>query len=124
MIKKFWHVGLTVKDLDQAIAQYQKLGFEVVDKFEKDEPRAHVAQLKHANGSGVELWQWLDEKHPNVEFIRSHIAFTSDDINKDVAQLVDQGCEIVIPKTEGMTVTYVFVRDPSGSYIEIAEVKD
>ena len=124
MIKKFWHVGLTVKNLDQAIEQYQKLGFELIDKFEKDEPHAYAAQLKHPSGSGIELWQWLDEKHPQVEFIKNHLAFVSDDINGDVKMLVDQGFEIVIPKTKGITVTYVFVRDPSGNYIEIAEVKD
>ncbi len=124
MIKKFWHVGVSVKDLDKSIAQYRKLGFKVVDRFEKPEPHALAAELEHSNGSGVELWQWLDEKHPQVEFIKSHIAFASDDIDNDVQTLVDQGCEIVIPKTKGIIVTYTFVRDPSGNYIEIAEIKD
>lgn len=124
MIKKFWHVGVSVKDIDKAISQYEKLGFEFVDKFEKPEPHAYAAEMKHPNGSGIELWQWLDEGHSQVEFIKNHIAFTSDDIDNDVQMLIDQGCNIVIPKTTGVKVTYIFLRDPSGNYVEVADVKD
>jgi catechol 2,3-dioxygenase-like lactoylglutathione lyase family enzyme len=124
MIKKFWHVGMTVKSLDDSIVQYKKLGFEVVDKFEKPEPHAMAAILTHPNGSGIELWQWLDLDHPQVEFIKSHLAFISNDQDADVQKLVDEGWEIVIPKTTGVIVTYVFLRDPSGNYVEIADVKD
>ncbi len=124
MIKKFWHVGLSVKNLDEAIAYYKNLGFEIVDKFEKSEPHALAAEMKHANGSGIEIWQWLDHSHPQVEFIKNHIAFVSDDQDADVQKLVDQGWEIVIPKTTGVKVTYVFLRDPSGNYVEITDIKD
>ena len=124
MIKRFWHVGLTVEDLNSAIEQYQNLGFELVDKFEKDEPHALAAEMKHTNGSGIELWQWFDQAHPQVEFIKNHIAFVSNNQDEDVRQLVEQGWEIVIPKTTGVIVNYVFLRDPSGNYIEIADVKE
>ncbi|HVX58371.1 MAG TPA: VOC family protein [Candidatus Saccharimonadales bacterium] len=124
MIKKFWHVGLTVKNLNEAIKYYKNLGFELVDEFEKPEPHAYAAEMKHANGSGIEIWQWLDESHPQVEFIKSHMAFVSDDQDADVQMLVDQGWEIVIPKTTGVKVTYVFLRDPSGNYVEVADIKE
>ncbi len=124
MIRKFWHVGLSVENLDKAIAEYKKLGFNVAQKFEKPEPKAHAAHLTHPNGSGIEMWEWIDHDHPQVEFIKNHIAFQSDNIDKDIESLVAQGWEVVIPKTVGVTVTYSFVRDPSGDYIEIAEVKE
>ncbi|MDB5160818.1 MAG: hypothetical protein JWO96_198 [Candidatus Saccharibacteria bacterium] len=124
MIEKFWHVGVTVKDLDKSIDHYKKLGFAVVDKFEKGEPHAFAAELTHPNGSGLELWQWLDPDHPQVEFIKDHLAFVSSDQDADVQELVDQGWEIVIPKTTGVKVTYVFLRDPNGNYVEIADIKD
>jgi catechol 2,3-dioxygenase-like lactoylglutathione lyase family enzyme len=123
MIKKFWHVGLTVNNLDMGIAEYEKLGFELDHKFEKPEPKAHAAHMKHSNGSGIELWEWIDEGHPQVEFIRRHMAFESDDFDNDVKELLARGYELVIPKTPGVTVTYAFVKDKSGNFIEIAERK-
>jgi len=124
MATKFWHVGLTVEDLDKAIAEYESLGLKVLDRFEKDEPHALAALLMGLGGAGVELWQWIDLEHPEVQFIRSHIAFLSDNPREDVAMLEERGCKIVIPETVGMLVAYTFLRDPSGTYIEIAEAKD
>ncbi len=124
MATKFWHVGLTVKNLDKAIALYESLGLKVIDKFEKVEPHANAALMAGPNGAGVELWQWLDELHPQVELIRNHIAFLSDNPDEDVAKLKKQGCKIVIPKTVGILVTYTFLQSPDGKYIEIAQTKD
>jgi catechol 2,3-dioxygenase-like lactoylglutathione lyase family enzyme len=80
MIKKFWHVGLSVANLEDGIAEYQKLGFEVSQKFETPEPKAHAAHMLHPNGSGIELWEWLEKDHPQIEFIKRHMAFESDDM--------------------------------------------
>jgi len=124
MSKKFWHVGLTVEDLDKAIAQYEKLGLKVSDKFEKDEPHARAALLMHSSGAGLELWQWLDLEHPQVKFIKNHIAFLSDNPREDVEALQKKGCKIVIPETVGILVTYTFLEDPNGTYIEIAKAKE
>lgn len=124
MIKKFWHVGLTVNDLEKALEDYKFLGFEVTEKFEKQEPHALVAILSHPSGPGIEAWQWLDENHPQVKFIKNHTAFTSDDQDRDVKKLVDQGWEIVITKTTSVLVAYTFLRDPSGNYVEIADIKE
>ena len=123
MIKKFWHVGLTVNNLEQGIAEYEKLGFVVVQKFEKPEPKAYAAHMTHPNGSGIELWEWMDKDHPLIKIIERHIAFESDDIDSDLSELTEDGYEIVIPKTQGVTATYAFIRDKSGNYIEIAERK-
>ena len=124
MITKFWHVGLTVKDLDEAIAQYEELGFKLVQKFKKSEPKALAAHLNHSSGSGIEIFQWFDKNHPQVEFIKSHLAFISDDIDEDITKLLDRGYTMVIPKSAGVTVSYfTFLKDPGGNYIELAELK-
>jgi predicted enzyme related to lactoylglutathione lyase len=121
MIKKFWHAGVTVKDLEKAIAQYELLGFKLTKRFEKPEPHANAAIVEHQNGSALELWEWIDINHPQIQFIKSHLSFISDDLDEDIDKLVKQGCEVVIPKTEGVLVLYSYVRDPSGNYIEIAQ---
>jgi len=123
MIKKFWHTGVTVKDLEKAIAEYEVLGFKVTKRFEKPEPHANAAIVEYYNGSALELWEWIDTTHPQVEYIKSHLAFMSDDLEADVEKLVEQGCEVVIPKTKGVLVLYSYVRDPSGNYVEIAQEK-
>jgi predicted enzyme related to lactoylglutathione lyase len=47
----------------------------------------------------------------------------SDNLEEDIEKLVEQGCEVVIPKTEGVLVLYSYVRDPNGNYVEIAQEK-
>jgi catechol 2,3-dioxygenase-like lactoylglutathione lyase family enzyme len=121
---KFWHVGLTVDNLEESIPQYEQLGLEVKDKFEKDTPHALAALMIGPNGVGVELWQWLDPSHPQVEYIKNHLAFLSDDPRKDVQALVEVGCKVVIPENIGKIVTYTFLQDANGTYIEIAEAKE
>jgi predicted enzyme related to lactoylglutathione lyase len=120
MATKFWHIGLTVEDLDSSIAQYEALGLNLENRFDKDTPQAMAAILLGPNGAGVELWQWLEPDHPQVEHIRQHIAFKSDNHEDDVAQLEAQGCQVVIPKTVGKLVTYTFLVDQNGQNIEIA----
>src|SRR5581483_8419658 len=116
MITRFWHVGMTVDDLDKAVEQYEVLGYKVTQRFDKEEPQAIAAHLEHPTGSDIELWQWQDRQHLHVQFMKNHIALISDNIDDDVWALVEQGAEVVIPKTTGVLVTFVFVRDPSGNY--------
>ena len=123
MIKKFWHVGVSAKDLEKTIHEYEKLGFVLAERFDKPEPEAHVAQMDHPSGVGVEIWQWVDENHPQTEYIKDHVAFVSDDLDKDVEEFVADGCKIVIPRTQGIKVEYVFVKDPNGKYLEIVQEK-
>jgi catechol 2,3-dioxygenase-like lactoylglutathione lyase family enzyme len=88
MITSFLHYGFAVDDLDDAIALYKLLGFKEVRRFEKPEPKAHAAQLRSTSGGGIELWQFVDVDHPQVEYIRRHIAVASDDLESDIEKLV------------------------------------
>lgn len=123
MIKKFWHVGFSVNNLDNAIAQYESLGFKLVQRFEKTQPKSLAAHMNHPNGSGIEMFQFIDKNHPQVEFIKQHIAFISNNIEEDLKILESQGCQVVIPVTAGVTVKkFSFIRDPNEQYIELAEI--
>lgn len=121
MITKFLHTGIEVKELDEAIESYLRLGFTLSNRFDKPEPKAHVASMKSESGTGVELWQFLDHDHPQVEFIRRHIAVSSTDLPEDLDELTKNGFEVVIPITKGVILTYAFVRDKDGNFIEIAQ---
>ncbi len=121
MIKGYLHTAFEVDDIDQAIAFYEQLGFSIKKQFDKPEPQAKAAHITDKSGATFELWQFIDKDHPQVEIIRRHVAFESDSLEEDVQKLVEQGCELVIPITKGVTLTYAFVRDPSGNYIEIGQ---
>lgn len=76
---ELWHAGFVVKDLGEATATWEKLGFKVAQKFEKDEPLAHAALMEDKNGKGVELWQFTNDSQLN-KFIGRHVAFKCDDV--------------------------------------------
>ena len=122
MLKHVLHTGVEVADLAKMISFYKGLGFEVSNQFEKPEPKAKVAILKRGDVA-FELWQFEDSQHPQVRFIRNHIAFYSDDLEHDVQNLVQQGFRLVIPITEGVIMRYAFVQDAADSCFEIATEK-
>jgi len=121
MITKFLHTGFRVTNLDEAIKLYEKLGFTLKRRFDKPKPKAKAAHMSSKNGYDIELWQFLDSDHPQVEYIQQHLAVASDNLEADINDLIKKGCELVIPITKGVVLTYAFVRDPSGNYLEIAK---
>ena len=124
MLKNVLHTGVEVADLAKSVELYKSLGFEVANEFVKPEPKAKVATVKK-DDTAFELWQFEDKDHPQIAFIRSHVAIYSDDLEKDVQQLVDIGYKVVIPITEGVILRYAFVQDPSGAFCyEIATKKE
>lgn len=124
MLKNVLHTGIEVANLAQSIELYKSLGFEVDTEFEKPEPKAKVATVKK-DDTAFELWQFEDKEHPQVAFIRSHVAIYSDELENDVQQFVDSGYKLVIPITEGVLLRYAFVQDPAGAFCyEIATQKE
>ncbi len=121
MIGKFLHTGFEVNDLEEAIKFYKNLGFNLEKQFDKSEPKAKAAHVMNEDGTTFELWQFIDKDHPQVQYIRQHIAFETDDLDGDIKKLIESGCKVVIPKTKSMTLTYIFVLDSSGKCIELGQ---
>lgn len=123
MLKNILHTGIEVADLAKSVELYKSLGFEVANEFEKPEPKAKVVTVKK-DDTAFELWQFEDKEHPQVAYIRSHVAIYSDDLENDVQQLVNDGFKLVISITEGVILRYAFVQDPTGAFCyEIATNK-
>lgn len=122
MLKRILHTGLAVPNLEAAIELYRSIGFEVEKLFNKPDIDADVA-LVTKGGTTFELFQFHNPDHPQVEFIRNHVAFYSDDIEQDVAELVKQGYEITIPINEGVIYRFAFLKDQAGTNYEIATEK-
>lgn len=123
MLKHILHTGIEVADLVKSVELYKSLGFEVANEFEKPEPKAKVTTVKKGD-TAFELWQFEDKNHPQVAYIRNHIAIYSNDLEQDVQQFVGGGFKLVIPITEGVILRYAFVQDPAGAFCyEIATNK-
>jgi methylmalonyl-CoA/ethylmalonyl-CoA epimerase len=107
------HVGIVVKNLDQAVAHYESLGvgpfeplvLKVVDRSLRGKPindlkikvkMANVKPIKFeliepVSGTGS-IWQEFLDRHGDGLM---HIAFHVDDIEKEVALLTGKGYKIL-----------------------------
>ena len=73
MITKVLHTGYRVQDLEKSIKFYISMGFKVTNRFEKPDPKAHVATVQK-DETIFELWRFEETAHPQVKFIQNHIA--------------------------------------------------
>jgi catechol 2,3-dioxygenase-like lactoylglutathione lyase family enzyme len=122
LILKKHHVGLAVNDLDAEIAKYEKAGFKLGRRFTK--PGMKAAML-FKDGTGAEFFEFENPDGELEQKIKRHTAYVSDDLEKDVQQFLDDGCELAIPIEKGTVVKrYAYVKDPAGNYIELLEPAD
>ncbi|HUY85204.1 MAG TPA: VOC family protein [Candidatus Dormibacteraeota bacterium] len=122
MLKKILHTGLAVNDLEGMIKLYESLGFEVIKRFHKSDINADVVMVTKGETT-FELFEFHDQDHPQVEFIRNHVAIYSDSIEEDVNALLKQGYRLTIPITEGVVFRFAFLQDKAGANYEIATEK-
>lgn len=122
MLKRLLHTGLAVPELDAAIKLYESLGFTNVKRFHKPDLDADVAMVSRGEAT-YELFEFHNPEHPQVEFIRNHIAIYSDSIEADVEALLNQGYKLTIPITEGIVFRFAYVQDKAGTNYEIATEK-
>lgn len=119
MIKQVLHTGVTVDDLAASVALYQKLGYKTIYQLEKPDFHARLVAMQSGDNV-IELWRFDNTSHPNYQFIRNHIGLLSDNLDEDVQAFLESGFKIVIPKTDGALLRYVFVQDPAGLCYEVA----
>ena len=121
MIKKVLHSAFEVKDLNEAIELYKKLGFQEEAKFEKENGKAQAAVLKLDNFA-FELWQFNDQGSEYYK-IKDHIGFLVDDLESQIEEFKEAGARIIIPITRGITVKrYAFIENIDGKVFELVEL--
>jgi catechol 2,3-dioxygenase-like lactoylglutathione lyase family enzyme len=122
MIKGLHHVGFEVDDLEAAVALYEGLGFEMVQRFEYPAAEFVAAMMKSKKLGGVELFQFNNPSHELVEKIKHHSAFQTDNLETDLQTFLDKGCTLAIPISIGKVVKrYAYVKDQHDNYIELLE---
>ncbi len=112
----FDHIHFTVKDLDEAIEFYKRLGFTRVERMEHG---GEPAQLKTPDGKmTVDLHLAKATDNPGY----NHFAMTVDDLDRVVEEL--RGQDMAVDGTVYVQATrrrIATLRDPSGFLIQLVE---
>jgi methylmalonyl-CoA epimerase len=129
MIKKISHLGIAVKDLEEAREFYRSvLGLESSDPIIGGDGTLKVSMVE-VGDTLIELLQPVGNEGVVAKFLEKrgegfhHICYEVDDINAEIRLLKDAGMEILgepRPGAEGMSV-FLHPRGTHGVLIELVE---
>ena len=112
----FDHIHFTVKDLDEAIEFYRKLGFTLVRRLDHGSEAAQM--LIGSCGVIVDLHLAGSTQNPGY----NHFAVSVEDLDYAVEELRSHGIDVdgpVIVQATGRKLATI--RDPSGFLIQLVE---
>jgi catechol 2,3-dioxygenase-like lactoylglutathione lyase family enzyme len=137
------HVGITVQDLEQAIAFFEALGFEMEGRSEVGGPwadrvngldgtRVDMAMMIPPGGSGgaakLELSRFIspepvgEQGRPVNSFGFTHVCYQVEDVHGVVAKARDAGYGLVRELVDYEDVyRLAYIRGPEGLIVEVAQ---
>lgn len=133
MVKKIDHIGIAVRDLNEAIKFYQEvLGLKVTEIEEVPDQKVRVAFLPTGD-SEVELLESTSPDGPIARFIEKngegvqHIAFRVDNLEEKLAELKSKGVRLIDEKPRrgagGAMIAFLHPKSTFGTLVEICERK-
>ncbi|WP_290898244.1 methylmalonyl-CoA epimerase [Ferroglobus sp.] len=130
MIKKIDHIGVAVKNLEEAIELYKKLGFEVKGIEEIEDQKVRVAMLP-VGESKIELIEATSEDSAVAKFIEKrgegihHIAINVENIEKALENAKNNGLQLIDEKPRigagGKKIAFVHPKSTKGVLLEFVE---
>ena len=130
MIRSAHHVGIAVKSLEQALDGYRALGLEAESVEDVPSQGVRVAFLR-AGSIRIELLESLTPDGVIARFIERrgeglhHLAFATQDIRAEMAQLRVSGFELVDSEPRqgayGRLVAFVHPRSAHGVLLELVQ---
>ena len=126
------HVGVAVKNLDEAIALYRDVfGFRLEAVHFLTERKVRVAFLSTGGETNIELLEPIGGDSPVAKFLESrgegiqHVAVRVNDIEAVLAELKRKGVVLVDDKprvgAEGAKIAFVHPRSTKGVLLELVE---
>lgn len=127
---RFHHGGVSVPNLDEAIAWYGAiLGFELETRFDIEAARAKVAMVRNGD-LRFELFEVEgaaplppDRRSPAADLKthgNKHVAFSVSDVETWLAVMEQKGVEIALVVREAFGTGF-FLRDCAGNLIEFVQ---
>ena len=131
MIKKIDHIGVAVKNLNEAMRLYsESLGLEIEETEEVKEQRVKVAFIP-VGESRIELIESTDPNGPIAKFIERrgegihHIALEVDHIEDALQKLKERGVQLIDEKprigAHKMKIAFLHPRSAKGVLLELCE---
>ncbi|KAB3533794.1 methylmalonyl-CoA epimerase [Alkaliphilus serpentinus] len=133
-VKKLDHIGIAVKNLDEALKLYQDiLGLECAGTEVVEEQKVRVAFLPIGD-TEVELLESTDEEGPIAKFIEKkgegiqHLAFRVDNIEEAIEEMKEKGVRMIDEKPRygagGARIAFCHPKSTNGILVELSERED
>ncbi|MEM1563732.1 MAG: methylmalonyl-CoA epimerase [Candidatus Bathyarchaeia archaeon] len=124
------HIGVAVKNLDDAIGVYRDiLGFKLLGIHVLTERKVKVAFFSTGGETQIELLEPLGSDSPVAKFLESrgegihHIAVKVDDIEKTLEELKKKGVMLIDEKpragAEGKKIAFIHPKSTKGVLLEL-----
>ncbi|MDD2446920.1 MAG: methylmalonyl-CoA epimerase [Tissierellia bacterium] len=131
MVNKIDHLGIAVKDLDEALKFYEDvLGIKCVETEVVEDQKVKTAFLPIGD-TEIELLESTSEDGPIARHIEKrgegiqHIAFKVDDIEKALEELKSKGIRLIDEKPRkgagGAMIAFLHPKSTHGVLIEICQ---
>lgn len=133
MFRKVHHIGVAVKDMETALALYEKVGGRLIGRETSRDGKSDLAMVDIGGGL-IEPIAPLDDDSSVGKFIESrgegihHIAFAVSDIEAELTHLKEEGFDLIdeTPRPGFMGHMIAFIRPKStmGALWELVEEKE
>ena len=123
----FQHLGFATPDIEATVNFYcDTLGFEVIHRTATPDGKTPIVFIKN----GTMVYECYEDKSLSAEAAKKidHIAYDSEDIEKDFNYCVNKGYKITTDGIEGIPtvfekgVRYFKIAGPSGEEIEFCQI--
>lgn len=108
---RFDHVAITIKDLDESIKFYERLGYKLLNIFDDEEYKWCNMEL---NGIGLELFQMKKDNSMPIK----HLAYSYDERNELIDLLDKMGNKISDSFYGDLNRESVFITDIDGNEMQ------
>lgn len=121
------HVAVIASDYARSKHFYTEvLGLEIIHETHRVERNSYKLDLAIPGGTQIELFSFPDPperpSYPEACGLR-HLAFAVDDLDRDVAELMEKGISVEVIRVDELTgKRFTFFADPDGLPIELYEI--
>jgi methylmalonyl-CoA epimerase len=132
MVKKISHIGIAVKNLEEAIKFYEKLGLKLESIEEVPSQKVRVAFLP-VGEVRIELLEATSEDSPIAKHIEKkgegvqHIAFQVDELTDKLKQAEEQNIILIDkeprPGAHGADIAFLHPKSTYGVLVEFCQEK-
>jgi methylmalonyl-CoA/ethylmalonyl-CoA epimerase len=134
MIKKIEHLGIAVENIQASLKVYETLLGTTCYKLEEVESEGVKTAFLQIGETKIELLEATNPDSPIAKFLAKkgkgihHIAFDTDDIEKDLERLKNEGFELIhqSPKdgADNKRIAFLHPKSTDGILIELCQEKN